>query len=93
MKRIVLLAFIVGYTGLSFPLSDQQQIEDVLKQKFVGKTLILQHPMEKNSQEYDQAGIAVTRASEGPWTIYGGMTVKKVALRSDHLEIDVLECC
>lgn len=88
MKQIALLAFIISCAGSCLALSDQQQIENALKQEFLGKTLILRHPMEKNSQQYDQAGTALTHAKEGAWTVYGAFTVKKVALRTDHLEIE-----
>lgn len=88
MKRTALLALIIWCAGPCFAISDQQQIQHALKQQFIGKTLILRHDLTKDSQQYDETGNVLTRADEGSWTVYGGMTIKKVTLRSDRLDIE-----
>lgn len=49
--------------------------------------LVLRHPVEGSSQEYDAAGKVLKGGDEGPWTVYGGVLIDKVALSPDKLRI------
>jgi TonB family protein len=64
-----------------------QDAEKALKQ-FEGKVLVLRHPLQSNSQQYDSAGKVLTGAPEGPWTVYGGVLIDKMKLKPDALHIE-----
>ena len=64
-----------------------QEAEKALKE-FEGKVLVLHHPLQGSSQEYDAEGKALKGGDEGPWTVYGGVLIDKVDLSSDRLRIE-----
>ena len=78
---ILLLCIVAGTATTSTP-----DAENALKQ-FEGKVLVLRHPLEGSSQEYDAAGKVLKGGDEGPWTVYGGVLIDKVALSPDKLRV------
>ena len=56
--------------------------------QFKGKVLVLRHPLQSNSQQYDSTGKVLRDATEGPWTIYGGVVIDKMKLKPDDLHIE-----
>ena len=63
-----------------------QEAEKALKE-FEGKVLVLRHPLQSSSQEYGAEGKVLKGGDEGPWTVYGGVLIDKVALSPDKLRI------
>lgn len=57
-------------------------------QQFEGKTLILRHPLQSDSQRYDAEGNLLEHADEGPWTAFGGILLDHVTLTPDKLRIE-----
>ena len=64
-----------------------QEAESALKQ-FEGKILMLRHPVEGRSPRYDSQGKLLKGGTEGPWTVYGGVLIDKVHLKSDKLRLE-----
>src|SRR5580765_2733488 len=79
----VLLLCIAAATAVA----SDQDAEAALAQ-FKGKVLVLRHPLQSNSQQYDSAGKTLTPAPEGPWTVYSGVLIEKMKLKADALQIE-----
>lgn len=76
----IILLSIVAATAYA----SEQDAENAFKE-FEGKVLVLRHPLQGSSQEYDAEGKALKGGDEGPWTVYGGVLIDKVSLSSDKL--------
>lgn len=87
MKSITLLALFVVLT-FGVLASAAQTLEQDLEKNYVGKVLILRHPVDKNSQKYDWKGTLLSGGSEGPWTRYGGLEISSMHLYPDKLFIE-----
>ena len=84
IRRIIILFFsLVAAT----PLLHAQGLDEALNQ-YKGKVLVLRHPLQSNSQQYDSAGQPMTNAADGPWTVYSGVLIEKTKLTSDSLRIE-----
>ena len=79
--KVLLLCIVTGAASAS-----AQDTEAALNQ-FEGKTLILRHPLQGDSQRYDTEGRVLKGGNEGSWTVYGGIVVARVALTPDKLRI------
>jgi hypothetical protein len=64
-----------------------QDVEATLKQ-FEGKTLILRHPLESDSQRYDAEGKVLKGGHEGPWAVFSGVLVDHITLAPDKLRLE-----
>jgi len=62
-----------------------QDVEQSLKQQFEGKILVLRHPIQGGSLEYDSDGKVLKGGGEGPWTIYGRIKIDELQLQADKL--------
>jgi TonB family protein len=67
--------------------ASEQDAKSALKD-FEGKVLVLRHPLQETFQQYDAEGKALKGGDEGPWTIYGGVLIDKVALSPDKLRFE-----
>ena len=77
---------IIFLTCCLFPaLAGADEVEHALKQQFEGKTLVLRHPLEGSSMEFDAEGKVLKGGDEGPWTVYGGVRIDHVALSPEKL--------
>jgi TonB family protein len=77
---------IIFLTCCLFPaLAGADEVEQGLKQQFEGKTLVLRHPLEGSSMEFDADGKVLKGGDEGPWTVYGGVLIDDVALSPEKL--------
>lgn len=90
-KLTILLLAIVAGSAVSraqgAEATSAQDAETVLKQ-FEGKTLILRHPLQSDSQSYDVEGEVLNGGKEGPWTVFGGVVIDRVALSPDTLRLE-----
>lgn len=68
-------------------LASAQEAESSLKQ-FEGKTLILRHPLQRDSQKYDAQGNVLAKADEGSWTVYGGVLIDHLAVAQETLRVE-----
>ena len=82
-RRFALLLLLVAAGTLS---AAAQEPENALKQ-YEGKILVFRHPLESSSHRYDADGHVLNREAEGPWTVYGGILIDKVAVKPDQLRI------
>ena len=80
--QILLLCTVAIATSAS-----AQEAEAALKQ-FEGKILILRHPLQSKSQQYDSDGKVLKGGDEGPWTVCGGVRIDKIALAPDKLRFE-----
>lgn len=80
--NVFLLCVLVG--GATASAKDAQS---ALKE-FEGKVLVLRHPLQGSSQEYDAEGKVLKGGDDGPWTVYGGLLIEKVALSPDKLRFE-----
>jgi TonB family protein len=85
MNRRTIILFFSLVTAA--PLLHAQGLDEALKQ-YNGKVLLLRHPLQINSQQYDSAGQPMTNAADAPWTVYSGVLIEKTKLTSDSLRID-----
>jgi TonB family protein len=79
---ILLLCCFIGVLAAS-----AQDAETALKQ-FEGKTLILRHPLQSDSQRYDAEGNVLKGGNEGSWAVFGGVLVDHVVLTPDKLRVE-----
>jgi TonB family protein len=63
----------------------QQDVEQSLKQQYEGKILVLRHPLQDGSMEFDSDGKVLKGGSEGPWTLYGRIKIDELKLQADKL--------
>jgi TonB family protein len=68
--------------------AENQEVETVLNANYGGKALHLRRFFKSNSQEYDAQGTPLQAGDEGPWTLYGGITVKKISMSDKALLIE-----
>lgn len=82
-RLTILLLSIVAATASA----SERDAENALKE-FEGKVLVLRHPLQGSSQEYDAEGKVLKGGDAGPWTVYGGVLIEKVALSPDKLRFE-----
>src|SRR6266849_7408203 len=63
----------------------QQNVEKSLKQQYEGKILVLRHPLQGGSLEFDSDGKVLKGGNEGPWTVYGRIKIDELQLQADKL--------
>src|SRR5579859_302036 len=82
--KLTLLLLIIAASAISWA----QDAEATLKQ-FEGKTLILRHPLESGSQQYDAEGkVLKGGGKEGSWAVFSGMLIDHVTLAPDKLRLE-----
>ncbi len=79
---ILLLSIIAGSA-----VSRAQDAEATLKQ-FEGKTLILRHPLQLDSQQYDAEGKVLKGGKEGSWAVFSGVLIEHVTLTPEKLRLE-----
>ena len=82
-KLTILLLAIIATSATSWA----QDAEASLKQ-FEGKTLILRHPLQSDSQRYDAEGKVVKGGSEGSWAVFSGVFIDHITLAPDKLRLE-----
>lgn len=65
-----------------------EDLEKALNDKYKDKVLVLRHPFESPSQEFDASGEVKGHKSEGAWTLYGRVLVEKFKIKDDRLELN-----
>ena len=84
LKFTILLLSIIATSAISWA----QDAEASLKE-FEGKTLILRHPLQSDSQRYDADGKVLKGGSkEGSWAVFSGVLIDHVTLTPEKLHID-----
>jgi TonB family protein len=78
-----LLVLLVWQTGLA-----SDDTSDRLQNQYQGKVLLLRHPLQSDSLQFDFEGQPLGSHPEGPWTIYGALHVEKIALTQDRLRVE-----
>lgn len=78
-------AILIFCLAATISTATAEEVESSLKQQCEGKILVLRHPLQGNSQEYDSAGKVRKGGAEGSWTLYGRLKVDEVGLSSDKL--------
>ena len=84
-RRLAILLLAIAAATTAY--ASERDAESALKE-FQGKVLVLRHPLEGSSQQYDAEGKVVKGGDEGPWTVYGGVLIDKVDLSPDKLRIE-----
>lgn len=83
MTRAILIFCLAAAAAIS--TATAQEVEPFLKQQCEGKILVLRHPLQGNSQEYDSDGKVRKGGAEGPWTLFGRLKVDEVELSAGKL--------
>ena len=65
-----------------------EDLDPALAKKYENKIVILRHPVTSDSQRYNAAGELLSKGSEGPWTVYGGIEISKIHLGPAQLSIE-----
>jgi TonB family protein len=66
----------------------EQPLGKLLSNQYGGKVLYLRYSFTSDSQEYDSEGNPTKAADEGPWSLFGRILVKKVAIDRDKLRVE-----
>lgn len=85
MKSLSLLFALCVLTGAA---AGDHELGKVLNDSYGGKALHLRHSFKSRSQDYDVEGKALNTGDEGPWTLYGGIAVRKISLATDAIRVD-----
>jgi len=59
-----------------------------LADEYENKVLVLRHPVASNSQRYSAAGILLSEALEGPWTVDGALEVRRLVVSPDKMTLE-----
>jgi TonB family protein len=81
----LLLGLVISSPLIALPGDD---LENTINTQFKDKVLILLHPLDKESLQFDVDGKSLQGGSPGPWTVYGALRVKKIHLKSDQLRVE-----
>jgi TonB family protein len=79
---VLLCGVILTANAADRPLQDQ------LADQYVGQTVFLRHAFTSDSQEFDSDGKPMGKVQEGPWTFYGRLVIKKIAVDDDRLLLE-----
>jgi len=82
---ILLFGVIMSSQLIALPSND---LEKAISTQFKDKTLILLHPLDKESLRFNTDGTLISGGSPGPWTLYGAIRISKVKLKSDQLRLE-----
>jgi TonB family protein len=88
MSKIAIATLVMICGSFLTAAAADQDLEKTLASQYLGKVLYLRHSFKADSQEYDAQGQPVNPAGEGPWSLYGRMVVKKVAIDKDGLRVE-----
>jgi TonB family protein len=83
-RPLTILLLCLAACGTS---ASAQESSSALKQ-FEGKTLILRHSLQRDSQKYDAQGNVLTKAEEGSCTVYGGVLIDHIAVTQETLRVE-----
>jgi TonB family protein len=64
-----------------------QGVDEALK-RYKGKVLVLRHPVDGGTRQYDAEGKLLGESSEGSWTAYSGVLIENVVVTPKKLAID-----
>lgn len=81
------LIALLGMASICMAQTADESLNATLERHYKDQVLILRHPQLTNSQVYDDSGSPTTTGAEGPWTIYGGVKVKKMSVSPSELRI------
>jgi TonB family protein len=91
VKLTILLLSILAGSAASRPqgveATSAQNAETMLKQ-FEGKTLILRHPLQSDSQRYDPEGKVLKGGREGSWAVFSCVLIDQITLAPDKLRLE-----
>jgi TonB family protein len=87
-NKTALVTFVMICGSFLTAAAADQDLEKALASQYLDKVLNLRHSFRADSQEYDAQGQPVNPAGEGPWSLYGRMVVKKVAIDKDRLRVE-----
>jgi TonB family protein len=88
MSRIAIATLVMICGSFLTAAAADQDLEKTLTSQYLDKVIYLRHSFRADSQEYDAQGQPVNPAGEGPWSLYGRMIVKKIAIDKDRLRIE-----
>src|ERR1700686_2634956 len=81
---ILLLALSLAQAAPAFGAD----LERTLKNQYEKHVLGLRNPIQQTHQEFDSNGKPLYQISQERWTVYGGLYVRKLSLRSDRLRVE-----
>ncbi len=82
LSFLLLFGVVMCSPLIALPSND---LENAISAQLKDKTLILLHPLDKESLRFDVDGKSLNGGSPGPWTVYGAIRVNKIKLKSDQL--------
>jgi TonB family protein len=81
------LALVPG-TALPDDHPPQGNFEDVLNAQFHDAVLVLLHPSGEESLQFNADGTPAKPQPPGPWTIFGGVHIRKIRVQPDRLRLE-----
>lgn len=85
-RTFVILLFAALITELA--VASDNGVESALNQQYKKKNYSLRHPVTDNDQRFNSSGRLLSGGSEGPWTVYSRLSIRKIRLRPNKLTVE-----
>jgi len=88
LNRLLFLFLLAAVVVPQLAAADDSDLESAVNQQFKNKVLVLLHPLGDDSLRFDVDGKPAGTGTPGPWTVYGGVLIKKIHVHSDKLQLE-----
>src|SRR5580765_4317253 len=84
MRKVMLLGLVLV---LSVPFASAMSLQEQLRKSYVGTQRMLRHFYDSDALKFDASGNPRNTGKEGPWTLFGGVIIDSLQLKSGTLEL------
>jgi TonB family protein len=88
LNRFSFLFLLAALVVPQFAAAADGDVEHAVNQQFENKVLVLLHPLGDDSLRFDVDGKPAGTGTPGPWTVYGGILIKKIYVHTDKLQLE-----
>jgi TonB family protein len=86
MRKAILLGLSLILI-MSAPFALGTSLEEQLRKTYVGTQRMLRHFYDSDALKFDSSGNPKNTGKEGPWTLFGGVIIDSLQLKSGRLEL------
>ncbi|MBZ5521319.1 MAG: energy transducer TonB [Acidobacteriia bacterium] len=87
-KSFIVFAFFLTLLAARPAAASGDSLESTLNQKYKKQSYSLRHAVISDSQHFDSSGKLLGDSLEGPWTVYGRLSINKIKLKPGKLIIE-----
>ena len=84
MRKVMLLGLVLV---VSVPFASATSLQEQLRKSYVGTQRTLRHFYDSDTLKFDAGGNPRNTGKEGPWTLFGGVIINSLQLKSGTLEL------